>query len=153
MQILAESPMAVVIRSATQQDGDAIYNFLCDLEDTTLNPTAFRAIFRHNLTNPLIHYLVADLNNKVIGFVSCHVQYLLHHTGKVGEIQELYVRPEFRGQRIGKQLMAAVDDLAQQHGFINLEVTTNQHRTATVQFYEQLAFHPTHCKLVKSLSS
>jgi len=153
MQTSAETLTAVVIRPATQQDGNAIYNFLCDLEDTTLNPTAFRAIFRHNLTNSLIHYLVAELNNDVIGFISCHVQYLLHHTGKVGEIQELYVRPAYRGRRIGKQLMAAVDDLALEHGFINLEVTTNQHRTATVQFYEQLAFHPTHYKLVKSLGA
>lgn len=100
--------------------------------------------------NPMIHYLVAEQGDTVIGFVSCHVQYLLHHTGKVGEIQELYVKPALRNQRIGSQLIAALDALANRENFVQIEVTTNQIRTDTVRFYEREQFSCTHFKLVKS---
>ncbi|GAB3499080.1 hypothetical protein GCM10027341_21620 [Spirosoma knui] len=141
----------LTIRAARWQDASVIYKFLCELEEMTLDLTRFRAVFRHNLTNPSIHYLVAEQAGEVIGFVSCHVQYLLHHCGKVGEIQECFVKEEYRNQKIGRQLLIALDALAHQEGFVNLEVTTNQKRQATVRFYEQALFSQTHFKLVKPI--
>ncbi len=139
------------IRPATADDCHTIYNFLCDLEEMTLDSTAFRAIFRRNLTDSGVRYRVAEQNGEVVGFVSCHIQYLLHHTGRVGEIQELYVRPENRNQHIGHQLVAHLEEMARREGFVNLEVTTNQRRTDTIRFYEQTGFRLSHRKLVKTL--
>lgn len=123
------------------------------LEEIPLDKPVFDAIFLTNLGNPLIHYFVADRSGVVLGFISCHVQYLLHHGGKVGEIQELFVRPEARNQFIGHQLVAALTSLAIQENFVNLEVTTNQKRTDTIRFYEREAFSQTHFKLVKPILS
>ncbi|UFH53713.1 GNAT family N-acetyltransferase [Spirosoma sp. KNUC1025] len=139
------------IRAATWNDAPTIYAFLCALEDLLLNQDAFLNIFRHNLADPNVHYLVAEKAGETVGFVSCHVQLLLHHGGKVGEIQELFVRPDVRNQRIGHQLVAALDTLARQENFINLEVTTNQKRSDTIRFYERESFKRTHVKLVKAL--
>ncbi len=144
-------PEELSIRSAIENDAPIIYDFLCILEDTPLDQVAFNAVFHHNLTNPLIHYLVAERLSEVVGFVSCHVQYLLHHCGKVGEIQELFVRPDVRNQHIGQQLVAAINTLALDEDFINLEVTTNQKRTDTIRFYEREAFIRTHFKLVRPI--
>ena len=99
----------------------------------------------------MVHYLVAEWAGVVVGFISCHVQHLLHHTGKVGEIQELYVLPDYRNRHIGHQLMTTLDALAIREGFVNLEVTTNQKRIDTVRFYEREHFSGTHLKLVKPL--
>lgn len=143
--------MNMTIRPATSDDYPTIYAFLCDLEDEILDPTAFRGVFQRNLTDPTIYYCVAELADEVVGFLSCHSQYLLHHTGRVGEIQELYVRPDCRNQRIGHQLMNYLQDVARQEGFVNLEVTTNQKRIDTVRFYEQTGFTRTHWKLVKRI--
>jgi PhnO protein len=143
----------ITIRFAVDSDAPFIYDFICTLEETALDKVVFDTIFRTNLRNPLIHYLVADRLGKVLGFVSCHIQYLLHHGGKVGEIQELFVRPEARNQLIGHQLVDALTTLAIQEGFVNLEVTTNQKRTDTIRFYEREAFSRTHVKLVKPLFS
>ena len=137
------------IRPADYQDVGTLYRFICELEETQLNAVAFRAVFQRNLTDKRVHYLVAEVNEDIVGFISCHVQYLLHHTGKVGEIQELYVMPEYRNQQIGRQLVAAMEELAEAHGFVNLEVTANQKRTHTHRFYQQLTFQPSHFKFVK----
>ncbi|ADB39222.1 GNAT family N-acetyltransferase [Spirosoma linguale] len=146
-------PSNLTIRPATQTDESAVYDFLCTLEETTLDRTSFSAIFHRNTVSPLVHYLVAEKQGEVVGFISCHVQYLLHHTGKVGEIQELFVRPEFRNQRIGQQLVATLTALAIEENFVNLEVTTNQKRADTIRFYEREAFIRTHVKLVKPIQS
>lgn len=143
----------VHIRAAIWNDEPAIYSFLCALEETTLDHTVFLTIFRRNLSNPDVFYLVAEQAGEVVGFVSCHVQYLLHHGGKVGEIQELFVRPDRRNQRIGHQLTTRLDTLAFQENFVNLEVTTNQKRVNTVRFYERESFIRTHIKLVKPTHS
>ncbi|MBC3786718.1 GNAT family N-acetyltransferase [Spirosoma utsteinense] len=146
-----QSTPLVTIRPAHQTDVDVVYEFLCDLEDTALNRSAFQLIFEGNLANPMVHYLIAEQDGLPVGFLSCHVQYLLHHTGKVGEIQELYVKPDQRKQRIGHQFIAALGELASREGFTHLEVTTNQKRTETIRFYEREHFSCTHFKLVKSL--
>jgi len=141
----------MIIRPAIPQDSQRIYQFLCDLEEETLDPIKFEAIFQANLADERIHYLVAELDNQVIGFVSCHVQRLLHHVGLVGEIQELYVLPAYRNLRIGRLLVAQLEQIAQSQGWVNLEVTTNKKRLDTQRFYEQLGFLPTHIKFVKPI--
>lgn len=153
MPIQSTFPSGLTIRIATETDAPIIYDFLCALEETTLDQESFNTVFYRNIANPLVHYLVAEIQGEVVGFVSCHVQYLLHHTGKVGEIQELFVRPELRNQRIGHQLVAALVELATNENFVNLEVTTNQKRVDTIRFYERESFTRTHVKLVKPLQS
>lgn len=146
-----QSTPSLLIRPARQSDVDTVYEFLSDLEAMALDPNRFQSVFDQNLADPMVHYLIAEWTDIVVGFVSCHVQYLLHHTGPVGEIQELYVKPNYRNQRIGHQLMAALDTLAIRAGLVSLEVTTNQKRTDTIRFYEREHFSRTHFKLVKPI--
>ncbi len=144
------APLSVLIRPAEARDAAVVYRFLCELEDQQLDLTAFQTVFERNLGQSDIYYRVAEAGGEVIGFMSCHVQHLLHHVGKVGEIQELFVRDDYRNQRIGRQFMDALDTLARQQNFVNLEVTTNRIRTDTHRFYEQAGFRATHYKFVKT---
>ena len=146
-------PPAVHIRAAAPADAAVVYDFVCALEETTLDKPAFFRIYEQNLANPSIHYRVAEVAGDVVGFISCHVQWLLHHGGKVGEIQEFFVRPDVRQQGIGQALLAELYALAAQENFINLEVTTNQKRLDTFRFYERESFRLSHFKLVKPISS
>lgn len=146
-------PDDVIIRRAIPSDVDTIYAFICALEDTVIDQAAFHRIYTLNSGFPPIHYFVADKAGEVVGFISCHTQYLLHHSGKVGEIQELYVRQDMRGQGVGQKLLAAVMALATEKKFVNLEVTTNQKRQDTIRFYERASFQLSHYKLVKSIGS
>lgn len=151
MAVQSTFPDDLYIRRATPNDASVIYEFICTLEEVQLNQATFDSIFHQNLTNPLIHYVVAERTGAVVGFVSCHVQQLLHHGGKVGEIQELFVRPDVRNQHIGHRLIVALNALAVAEGFVNLEVTTNQKRSDTIRFYERESFKQTHFKFVKPI--
>jgi PhnO protein len=153
MTAQSTSETAIQIRGATLTDAPVVCDFLCVLEEMALDTTAFQAVYERNLANPFIYYLVAELPGEVIGFVSCHVQFLLHHCGKVGEIQELFVHPDYRQRGIGHDLVATVQFLASQENCINLEVTTNQKRQDTIRFYERESFRLSHYKLVKPISS
>lgn len=151
MPLQSSIPTDVYIRAATEQDAPIVYDFICLLEESALDVDAFNAVFQRNLRNPDIHYLVAERLGTLLGFVSCHIQHLLHHAGKVGEIQELFVRSDLRSQGIGQKLIVALNALAQKEDLINLEVTTNQKRLDTIRFYERELFTRTHVKLVKPI--
>lgn len=138
----------VQIRAASLPDEPIIYQFVCTLEEVRLDRAAFQTIFVQNLANPAVHYFVAQKASVVVGFVSCHVQLLLHHSGRVGEIQELFVQPDVRQQGVGQRLVAEVKALAVRESFVSLEVTTNQKRDDAIKFYERALFTQTHVKLV-----
>jgi PhnO protein len=140
------------IRIAAAADVKGIYQCICLLEATDFNYTLFETIYNRNIADASIIYLVAaSAEDAIIGFISCHTQYLLHHCAKVAEIQELYVHEQYRGQGIGRHLVNEIQIRLQQCATV--EVTAQNKRTATHVFYEQLGFKPTHKKFVKPLTS
>ncbi|WP_247231876.1 GNAT family N-acetyltransferase [Telluribacter sp. SYSU D00476] len=139
------------IRTATDSDEETLYQMLCDLENEVLDRTAFAQVFQQNLSNPDIAYRVAQWDERVVGMGSCHVQPLLHHAARVGEIQEMYVDPALRSQGIGRKLLEELVRFAEGRGAINLEVASNQVRLDTHRFYEREGFRCTHYKLVRKL--
>ncbi|MES1219454.1 MAG: GNAT family N-acetyltransferase, partial [Bacteroidota bacterium] len=97
--------MSYLIRSAEQKDIPVIYRFICLLEETDFNFILFESICVKNLCNEDLIYLVAESHTDgIIGVISCHTQNLLHHCGRVAEIQELFVEEHFRGLGTGNSL-------------------------------------------------
>lgn len=141
------------IRSAAPPDALALHAMLSSLEETILPFADFEVVFRANLAHPFIGYWLAEFDQRPIGMISCHIQGLLHHAGRVAEIQEMFVEEEFRSRGIGKRLVATVECFAREHQAQLLEVTTNQKRTATHRFYVREGFVASHIKLVKSLGN
>ena len=135
------------IRNAKSDDLDTIFNFICELENEVFDFQIFKDIFEENLQNLNYVYYVAEIENQVVGFISFHTQKLLHHCGIVGEIQELYVVPNFKNQQIGRFLVNKVRDYAKTHKLKSIEVTSNKLRTENVYIYEHLGFKLSHNKL------
>ncbi len=90
------------IRRARVEDFKRIFNFINELENAEFEEEHQKEIFIENLSNPRNIYLVATVDEITVGFLSCHVQPLLHHSGLVGEIQEMYVSNSHRGLGIGQ---------------------------------------------------
>jgi len=136
----------ITIRKATPDDVQEVYRLICALENDKFDYNAFMRIFEGNLNNPGCFYRVAEIDNKIIGFISLHIQQLLHHCGAVGEIQEFYIDHDYRGKGIGKSLMNEAKKYAETKDVKSLEVTSNKKRTENVQVYEHLGFQLTHNK-------
>lgn len=138
-------------RKVQQTDIDAIYQLLIHLEQHEISKEKFEQVFAKNMADNSIFYFVEEFGNQIIGFISLHIQYLLHHAGKVGEIQELVVRENWEGKGTGKKLFNAVKEIALQEQCVNLEVTCNQKRTRTHLFYEKQGMKKSHFKFVMEL--
>lgn len=138
-------------RKATSDDLESIYLLICDLEDQHIDGEIFESIFLKNIADPNTHYIVAEINNRIVGFLSLHVQYILHHSKPTCELQELNIFPELRGSGIGSQLIAEAEKIAKKLDLEEIELTTKIHRHRAQSFYQKLGFTHTHNKFVKKL--
>lgn len=141
--------MELLIRPAQAGDVATLHQMMSDLENRVLPQEPFTAVFLQNLRDAQVGYFLAESSREAVGMVSCHVQLLLHHAAPVAEIQEMYVRPGYRSQRIGRRLLEAARLFARQRGAPQLEVSSNRTRTDAHRFYEREGFRKTHYKLVR----
>ena len=142
---------AIVIQQATAKHVLLIYDFLCELEEEKFDFDLFQEIFIRNLHNPDCHYFLAFDGSLCVGYASVHAQWLLHHCGKVGEIQEMFVIADYRSKGIGSLLIEQLKAVAERENFEILEVTANKKRLDTHRFYERQGLERTHFKFVKKL--
>jgi len=141
------------IRKVEPKDMLTVYEQTCLLEDFTFNINAFENIFLLNIKDKTkLYYLAESQEGVVFGFISCHIQQLLHHCGKVGEIQELFVKQEYRGQKIGAQLVKFIEQELIALDCISFEVTAQNKRLDTHEFYSKMGFQQSHLKFTKTLS-
>ena len=128
-----------------------IYSLICELEEASLDRTKLEAVYLQNLADPNIHYLIALENGGAAGFASVHVQCLLHHGGKIAELQEIVVAESRRGQGIGSLLLSEAEKTARAAGCLQLEVCCNRKRTDSHRFYERQGMVASHFKFTEAL--
>lgn len=140
--------MAAKVRPVELRDFSSIHAFLNELQGREFEVQNLKKIFKENIQNPNNIYLIAEKDDLPIGYLGCHTQTLLHHGGKVAEIQEMFIQKAYRNKGIGKQMMDEVKKIAQQKGALQLEVTTRMIRVKAIEFYKRESFEDTHKKLV-----
>lgn len=115
---------------------DMINNGVRRLDKNTLKKSLFKEIFFNNLKNSDIFYLVAGNKKEIVAFASLHIQNLLHHCGKVAEIQEIYVKPQFRHKGIGGKLLQKLRKIAKTKRCVRFEVSSGIKDKNARKFYE-----------------
>lgn len=136
---------------ATAQEMEAVYSLICQLEEQTLCPADFERLYLQNLQNPAVCYLLCQDQGEVLGFCSLHMQGLLHHAGKVAEVQELVLCPRARGAGAGRALIEAAKQKARQEGCLQIEVCCSLRRQDAHQFYEHIGLEKSHYKFTAPL--
>ena len=78
----------------------------------------------------------------VVGFVAAYEGHALYAEGPFGVISELFVRPAYRSQGVGRRLVHAVRTFAAQRGWTRIEMTTPPlpHFERTLAFYATEGF-------------
>ena len=139
------------IRNCTTKDLHDVYEIINALEGENPGIEEFTEVFSTNLNDKNIFYIVAETNEKVIAFASIQIQLILHHTGKVAELMEMYVEPEYRNSGIGEALFWNLKDTAEACGCRYFEVSSNIVRDKTKTFLENRGVQLTHYKFTERL--
>ena len=134
------------IREVTPNDKDSIYKLLEALEETNIDIKQFSDCFDSNILNPLVFYYVYEKENVILGFISIHVQKLLHHTANIAEIQELIIDENIRYQGVGKRLFQKAKEVGAYNGCQQLEVCCNKKRIPSHKFYQSQGMSSSHYK-------
>lgn len=141
----------IEIKAARWEDCGQVAALIDQLEEMPIDKARFEAVYRANLSNPQIDYQTAWINGVLAGFLSVHIQNLLHHTSAIAEIEELVVDVRYRGQGVGKCLFDQAKKIAAQAGCPQLECACNQRRTASHEFYKRQGMACRHYKFTLPL--
>lgn len=134
--------MNITIRHVETSDHNdliEIYHYPAVMENTSqllyLDSDTIKSFF--NSSNQ--HILVAELDGKVVGHVSLILSH--KHREKHSAGLAIAVHPDFHGQGIGKRLMnAAIDQADNWLNLIRIELEVYADNTVACQLYEKLGF-------------
>ena len=139
------------IVKAAMNNLDAVYNLICELEDKNLDKYEFLRIYQENIADSNVHYLLAADGADIIGFASLHIQKLLHHCAKIGEIQEIIVSEKAQGSGAGTDLFNQLVKTAVSNNCLQLEVCTSKVREKAQDFYVKQGMKQSHFKFILEL--
>jgi len=131
---------------------ESVYKLLCELENDLLDKNDFSKIYKHNIKNDDVHYVLAVNDLNIIGFASLHIQKLLHHCSTIGEIQEIIVAKEQQGLGVGAMLFEELKKIATTNKCIQLEVCCNLARENSHKFYLKQGMKKSHYKFTYRLA-
>ena len=104
---------------------------------------AISAIFNDIDTDDRHSTLLAMDDEEAVGVITLAETLSLYAGGYIGVVNELYVVPEYRSAGVGKILLDAAKNLAEERGWVRLEVTTpGDEYERTLRFYEREGFMP-----------
>jgi GNAT superfamily N-acetyltransferase len=135
------------IREATIDDVDAIYDMIVELAVYEKEPDAVVST-RDDLRNALFsdakshtgaanaYAHVAEVDGKVIGFALWFLNYSTW-LGKHGlYLEDLYIKPEYRGHGAGKALMRRLAQICVERGYGRFEWWVLDWNTPSIDFYK-----------------
>ena len=137
-----------MIRKANLSDLIEIHKLIEELESKSFDFNLLSSVFHENFVNPNIHYYVAEIDKNIIGFMSLYESLPLHHCAKIIEINELIVSQSFRGQHVGKELIAFAKAFASENNCQQIELSSNMQRLKAHSFYLRNGFKRGHFKFV-----
>lgn len=128
---------ALTIRSACIDDAEAVFELLTQFV-TSYQPQrdAFDRNFPKLLAGDNSVFLVAEIDEVVVGYTLGAIMLTLYANGPILELQELMVAPQHRGQGFGRMLVEAALVRAQASGCTEATVPTRRAR----EFYLGLGF-------------
>ncbi|WP_085909060.1 GNAT family N-acetyltransferase [Kiloniella majae] len=142
---------SVEIREITKSDIDTLYELIIaiarhhDQEQYVLTtPEQLRqAAFPNDQSPAKFSALLAEVTDhngaiKIAGYASFTWSYSIWLGGNLMNIDDVFVRDEFRGQKLGEKLMLAARDLCKEKGVDRLRWEVQQDNHKAIKFYQRL---------------
>ena len=95
-------------------------------------------IFKEIKINPKHIIIIAELNKEIVGTTTLLVEpKFIHQGGKVGHIEDVVVRKEFQGRKIGQKIIKFVLQIAKNQGCYKTILDCSDD---VKSFYEEIGF-------------
>ncbi|MCG8347484.1 MAG: GNAT family N-acetyltransferase [Chloroflexales bacterium] len=148
----------ILIRECTRQDLDSIFQL-----DTLWDEEGVAYVFTHSNREDFIadferfpkYFLVAESDGQIIGYINGSV--LINHKVEVLpkqemylEIENIYVKAEFRNMHVGGDLLEQLLTVAERNGIKRFVVSTvTKDMDRILKFYRCYGFRPWFVELFK----
>ena len=132
-----------MIREARIEDIEAIHDLIVELAIYEREPDAVTAAvddIKKSLfdQNPVANCLVSEIDNKIVGIAIWFLNYSTW-LGKPGiYLEELYVKPEFRGKGIGLGLMRSLAKICVENGYERFQWWVLDWNEPSIMFYKSI---------------
>lgn len=140
-----------MIRKASENDVQSIYDLICELEEKTFNFGDFKAIFLNMLEDEKHVFLLYVDNDIVKGLCHFTIDYHLHHCDKVADILEFVIGNQYRNQGIGHEFIQKAIEIAKEEHCEQIELDTHQRRKQAHKFYEREGLINDHYNFIRKL--
>ena len=130
----------LVIRPATAQDVSLIYSLIHEFAEFEHDQTIAtnESLLRDGFgTKPMFRVLLAEWDGEPIGyslFFDCYASF----QGPGIYLEDIFVRPQFRGTGIGKALCAQVASIVQKENRFGVMFTVMDWNRQAIDFYKKL---------------
>lgn len=122
--------MSVNLSLMTKEDLDQVL----EVSSLSLKESWDLNSFSNELSNPLAKYLIAKINDKVVGFVG--VWTIIDE----GHITNMAVHPEFREKGVGSILLASLIERSKDWGCPSLTLEVRSSNNAAKALYKKFGF-------------
>lgn len=126
-----------IYRKAVESDRQEVYPLAKSLATSfEVKEADFSSVFKSVVEDPNADLLVAEKDQKLIGYV-----FVLHHpafyaNGVISWVEELFVLEEYRGQSIGKHLMEEAEKQSKARGAKLMALATRR----AEKFYKAIGY-------------
>ena len=107
--------------------------------------------FTNLLTNSNAICLVAEAEDKLVGYIAAITKDFGYRKSKYLEIQNMGVIAEYRSKGIGSQLIQALSEWAKKHGFQKAYVNAYFSNNQAITFYKKNGFSEIDISLERNL--
>ena len=135
--------MSQIIREARAEDVQVIYDLIVELAIYEKEPDAVVASVEHiqeNLfgANPVAYCHVAEVDSQVVGIAIWFLNYSTW-LGKAGlYLEDLFVKPEFRGSGLGLSLMKTLAQVCVDCGYERFQWWVLDWNEPSINFYKSI---------------
>ncbi len=128
----------MTVRPARPEDFGAVSALLSELGRPAVredNQAKLRAVYDRHLGRPDTASLVAEIGDRIVGFMSLEFRERLNRESPQAWVPDLIVTEKARGTGAGKALLRRGMDLARERGCWNLTLESGYSRERAHEFY------------------
>lgn len=113
-----------------------------DQEEMPLSEIKVKELFDYVQRENNVKVFVAQKEGELIGYAIFVRSFSVEYSGLFGELDELYLLPDLRGQGIGTAFIGWIEDYARSVGCNFIDMVANFNNTKAQELYRRLGYQP-----------